>query len=89
LDLKDANCTVWTRAFSAIFSQYGLYNHIDGSTTPGDSDWVQNDCTIVSWLYNRIAPGSPCLRPTNEDSAYSLWQGGHEIFHVNKNSRAV
>jgi len=56
LDFNDANYVAWARAFSAIFGQFGLRDHVDGSTAKGDSDWVQNDCAIVSWFYNRISP---------------------------------
>jgi hypothetical protein len=41
LDLNDSNYTAWTRAFAAVFGQYGPGNHIDGSPPQGDSDWVQ------------------------------------------------
>jgi hypothetical protein len=56
LDFDDANYTSWARSFSAIFGQYGLHDHVDGSAAKSDSNWVQNDCAIVSWFYNRISP---------------------------------
>jgi len=56
LDFDEANYTAWALSFSAVFGQYGLRDHIDGSTAKGDNDWVQNDYAIVSWFYNRISP---------------------------------
>ncbi|CAN6164739.1 unnamed protein product [Urochloa humidicola] len=89
LDLDDANYTVWTRAFSAVFGQYGLGDHVDGSDPKGDSDWVQNDCAIVSWLYNRVTPDLLAAISTNDDTTSSLWCGIRALFLANKNTRAV
>ena len=76
LDLNEANYTAWVRAFAAVFGQYGLGDHIDGTAPPqGDSDWVQNDCAIVSWIYNRLAPDLLTAVSTDDDTAYSLWRG--------------
>ncbi|CAN6229284.1 unnamed protein product [Urochloa humidicola] len=90
LDLDEANYTAWARAFSAVFGQYGLGDHVDGTVAPqGDSDWVQNDCAIVSWLYNRLATDILTAVSSNDDTAYSLWRGVRDIFHTNRSSRAV
>ncbi|WVZ74824.1 hypothetical protein U9M48_022951 [Paspalum notatum var. saurae] len=89
LDLNDANYTAWVRSFSAVFGQNGLRDHIDGSAPKGDSDWVQNDCAIVSWLYNRIASDLLTVVSSDEDTALSLWRGIRDLFRDNKPTRAV
>ena len=66
LDFNESNYVAWARSFSAIFGQYGLRDHIDGSRAKGDNDWVQNDCAIVSWFYNRISP--ELLSKVSEDT---------------------
>jgi hypothetical protein len=78
LDLNDTNSPAWTRTFSAILDQYGLGDHIDDTNPPGNSNWVQNDCAIVLWRYNRI---SPDLLAT-----YSLVR---DLSWANKNTRAI
>lgn len=80
----------WVRAFSAVFGQYGLGDHIDGHNPPqGDSDWVQNDCAIVSWLYNRLSPDLLTTVSTDDDTAYSLWHGIRDLFRSNRSTRSV
>ena len=34
LDLNEANYIAWVRAFAAVFGQYGLGDHIDGTAPP-------------------------------------------------------
>jgi hypothetical protein len=38
LDFDESSYTAWVRAFSAVFSQYGLSDHVDGSPARNDSD---------------------------------------------------
>jgi len=89
LDLNEANYTAWARAFSDVFGQYGLADHVDGSTPQGDDDWVQNDCAIVSWFYNRIASDLLSVVSNDEDTAYSLLRGVRNLFRDNSSTRAV
>ncbi|XP_066316157.1 uncharacterized protein [Miscanthus floridulus] len=86
LDFNEANYTAWARSFCAVFGQFGLRDHVDGSAAKGDNDWVQNDCAIVSWFYNRI---SPEILSTVSDAAYSLWRGVRNLFRNNKDTHAV
>ncbi|XP_062217629.1 uncharacterized protein LOC133917792 [Phragmites australis] len=89
LDLNDANYTAWARSFSAIFGQYGLREHVDGTAAKGDNDWVQNDCAIVSWFYNRISPELLAIVSEDADTAYSLWTGVRSLFRDNTDTGAV
>ncbi|XP_062217193.1 uncharacterized protein LOC133917300 [Phragmites australis] len=88
LDLDEANYTAWARAFSVVFGQYGLDDHVDGSPAQGDSDWVQNDCAIISWFYNRIAPELLSV-VSSDDTIYSLWAAIRDLFRDNQDTRAV
>jgi hypothetical protein len=38
LHFNESNYVAWARSFSAIFGQYGLHDHIDGSRAKGDND---------------------------------------------------
>jgi len=89
LDFNDANYVAWARSFSAIFGQYGLRDHVDGSTAKGDNDWVQNDCAIVSWFYNRISTELLSMVSEDTDTAYSIWRGVRNLFRDNKDTRAI
>ncbi|XP_062192331.1 uncharacterized protein LOC133895828 [Phragmites australis] len=89
LDFNDANYVAWARSFSAVFGQYGLRDHVDGTPAKGGNDWVQNDCAIVSWFYNRISPELLSMVSGDADTAYSLWRGVCNLFRDNKDTRAV
>jgi hypothetical protein len=71
LDFNDTNYVTWARSFSAIFGQYGLHDHVN-TAAKGDNDWVQNDCAIVSWFYNRISPELLSMVSEDTDTAYSI-----------------
>ena len=89
LDFNDANYVAWARSFSAVFGQYGLHDHVDGTPAKGDNDWVQNDCAIVSWFYSCISPKRLSTVSEDADTAYSLWRGVRNLFHDNKDTCAV
>ena len=72
LDFNEANYVAWARSFSAIFSLYGLRDHVNGTAAKGDNDWVQNDCAIVSWFYNCISPELLSMVSEDTDTAYSI-----------------
>jgi hypothetical protein len=89
LDFNESNYVAWARSFSAIFGQYGLRDHVDGSPAKGDNDWVQNDCAIVSWFYNRISPELLSMVSEDNDTAYSIWRAVRNLVRDNKDMRAV
>ncbi|RLM58559.1 uncharacterized protein C2845_PM18G09590 [Panicum miliaceum] len=89
LNFNDANYVTCARSFSAIFGQYGLRDHVDGTPAKGDNDWVQNDCAIMSWFYTRISPELLSMVSGDADTAYSLWRGVRNLFRDNKDTRAV
>ena len=46
--------------------------------------WVQNDFSIVSWLYYTISSKILLIVQTQEDTTYKLWRAIHSLFRDNK-----
>lgn len=89
LDFNDANYVARARSLSTIFGRYGLRDHVDDTAAKGDNDWVQNDCAITSWFYNRISPELLSMVSEDTNTAYSIWRGVRNLFRDNKDTRAV
>ncbi|WVZ66176.1 hypothetical protein U9M48_015438 [Paspalum notatum var. saurae] len=68
----------------AVFAKFGLLDHINDAEAQGTSDWVQNDFSIVSWLYSPIRTVQ-----TRRDTAYSLWRSIRALFRNNAATRSV
>jgi hypothetical protein len=89
LDFSESNYGPWRLCFLVVFAKFGLTDHIDGSTAQGNSDWIQNDFSIVSWRYCTISPHILITVKTASDTAYSLWRGIRGLFRDNKATRSV
>ncbi|XP_039799023.1 uncharacterized protein LOC120695873 [Panicum virgatum] len=89
LDFDEANYGPWRLCFLAVFAKFGLLDHVNSSDAEGSSDWVQNDYSIVSWLYCTISNDILRTVQTSRDTAYSLWRAIRGLFRDNKATRSV
>ncbi|WVZ65184.1 hypothetical protein U9M48_014593 [Paspalum notatum var. saurae] len=89
LDFKDANYGPWRLCFLAVFAKFGLLDHVNGAAAQGTSDWVQNDYSIISWLYCTISTDLLRTVQTRRDTAYSLWRSIRGLFRNNAATRSV
>ncbi|XP_062193566.1 uncharacterized protein LOC133896965 [Phragmites australis] len=89
LDLHESNYGVWRQMFHAVFAKFGLTDHIDDSTARGDSEWIQNDFSIVSWIYVTVSGEILQMVHTDDDTAYVLWHAVRSLFRNNKEARSI
>ncbi|KAL6614638.1 hypothetical protein ACP70R_036908 [Stipagrostis hirtigluma subsp. patula] len=87
LDLHESNYGVWSQSFTVVFAKFGLLDHVNGSTPRGDSEWIQNDFAIVSWVYVTISPEILQMVQTKSDTAYKIWRAVRSLFLDNKEAR--
>lgn len=90
LDLHESNYGQWSQFFHVVFGKFGLGDHIDSSSAvQGDSDWVQNDFSIVSWFYTTVSGEILQIVLSPDDTTYSLWRSIQSLFRDNKETRSV
>ncbi|WVZ77785.1 hypothetical protein U9M48_025609 [Paspalum notatum var. saurae] len=89
LDFEESNYGQWRLCFLAVFAKFGLLDHINDAKAQGTSDWVQNDFSIVSWLYCTISSDLLRTVQTRRDTAYSLWRSIRALFRNNAATRSV
>uniref|UniRef100_A0ACD5ZU54 Uncharacterized protein n=1 Tax=Avena sativa TaxID=4498 RepID=A0ACD5ZU54_AVESA len=91
LDLQRPSFTMWRRLFTVTLGQFGVLDHVDGDTDPRheDPEWVQDDYTIVSWLYSTVSEEILSLIITPDDTAFAVWRRIENLFLDNAVTRAV
>ena len=77
LDLGGDNFGTWRTFFLIAFRKFGLMDHVDGTVDArlqfDDTEWIQIDICIVSWLYSTLSDEllSAVIQPN--DDAYTVW----------------
>lgn len=91
LDLQRPTYTMWRRLFTVTLGQFGALDHIDGDLEPlhDDPEWVQDDYTIVSWLYTTVSEEILSLILAPDDTAFAVWRRIENLFLDNAVTRAV
>ncbi|XP_025822850.1 uncharacterized protein LOC112898774 [Panicum hallii] len=89
LEFDAGNYGQWRLCFLAVFAKFGLVDHINSFMVQGTSDWVQNDYSIVSWLYCTISTDLLRTIQTGSDTAYSLWRFIRGLFRDNRATRSA
>jgi hypothetical protein len=60
LDFTENNFSMWSAFFDATLHKFVIIDHVDGSIDAQamwhDTEWLQVDQGIVSWLYNSVSP---------------------------------
>jgi hypothetical protein len=91
--VEDVNFRQWRNFFELTFEKFGLLSHIDGTVDAAamvdDTEWLQIDSCIVSWLYATISKEiwSDVFKP--KASAYTAWKVITGQFLDNSLQRAV
>ncbi|XP_057522458.1 uncharacterized protein LOC130802457 [Amaranthus tricolor] len=93
LDMETVQYSSWVKLFRLTCIVYNVLDHID-STAPRSSDidtalWMRLDAVLKQWLYATISPDflQTILKPNA--TAHEVWTRVEELFHDNKNTRAV
>uniref|UniRef100_A0ACD5WC87 Uncharacterized protein n=1 Tax=Avena sativa TaxID=4498 RepID=A0ACD5WC87_AVESA len=91
LDLQRPSFTMWRRLFIVTLGQFGVLAHVDDDAPPqhDDPEWVQDDYTIVSWLYSTVSEEILSLIMTPDDTSFAVWRRIENLFLDNAVTRAV
>ncbi|XP_039133230.1 uncharacterized protein LOC120270279 [Dioscorea cayenensis subsp. rotundata] len=90
LDLQSSNYSKWRTLFLVTLGKYGLSNHADG-TDPryDDSEWVQHDYIVLSWIYGSISIEILDLVMSLDATTHGIWTDIENMFPDNKKRRIV
>jgi hypothetical protein len=76
LDYGDTTFTAWSAFFDATFHKFGIINHVDGTvdarTMWHNTEWLQIDQCIASWLYTSVTPALMQMVSAGADCVHHL-----------------
>lgn len=91
LDMAESNYTQWRCFLNCALSKFGLEDHVLNPLLPAqqNADWVQNDHSIVNWIYTTIIKPVFDIVYRLRASAFRIWTDIESIFRDNELQRAV
>ncbi|GJU98116.1 hybrid signal transduction histidine kinase M [Tanacetum coccineum] len=89
LDLEKHNYNAWS-SFSLIhLGSLGLKDHVESDTASTNPDWAQLDDLIKMWILSSLCDSLQEQVVTTPGNAKKLWDRLKELFHDNKDNRAI
>ncbi|VFQ63542.1 unnamed protein product [Cuscuta campestris] len=92
LSLSQPNYKKWSRLFLLLVRRFNLQGYINGSIVPlseDDDEWLQLDALLQGWILSTISDEVSDLVISSVSTASALWKVIHDLFHDNKNARAM
>ncbi|VFQ78604.1 unnamed protein product [Cuscuta campestris] len=92
LSLSQLNYKKWSRLFLLLVSRFNLQGYINGSVVPlseDDDEWLQLDALLQGWILSTISDEVSDLVISSVSTASALWKVIRDLFHDNKNARAM
>ncbi|KAK1435081.1 hypothetical protein QVD17_00841 [Tagetes erecta] len=94
LDGKKITYTQWVKLFKLHVKAFKVYDHIDGTPPPQETDptyaqWATLDSLVVQWIYATISDDIFARVLEDETTARAAWLKIEEVFLSNKNARAA
>lgn len=91
LDLQVSNYNLWSLVFLSVLGKFHVEDHIELPPPMhcGDPQWIQDDFTVVSWLYTTISTKILTIIIAPRDSAATVWRKIEDLFLDNKVMLAV
>jgi hypothetical protein len=93
LDFAKNNFSMWSAFFDTTLRKFGIVDHVDGSIDAQamwhDTEWLQVDQGIVSWLYNSVSPHIMKMVFLHKPTMHALWMSLQGLFLDNAYRRAV
>nr|GEV88253.1 hybrid signal transduction histidine kinase M [Tanacetum cinerariifolium] len=89
LDLEKHNYNSWS-SFSLIhLGSLGLKSHVEDETASTNPDWCQLDDLIKMWILSSFCDSLQEQVVTTPGNAKALWDHLKDLFHDNKDNRAI
>ncbi|GJZ86934.1 ribonuclease H-like domain-containing protein [Tanacetum coccineum] len=89
LDLEKHNYNSWS-SFSLIhLGSLGLKSHVEQDTASTNPDWCQLDDLIKMWILGSLCDSLQEQVVTTPGNAKALWDHLKDLFHDNKDARAI
>ncbi|VFQ96438.1 unnamed protein product, partial [Cuscuta campestris] len=92
LSFSQPNYKKWSRLFLLLARRFNLHGYLNGSIAPisdDDDEWFQLDAILQGWILSTITDEVPDLVLSSVSTASALWKMIHDLFHDNKNARAM
>ncbi|VFQ64446.1 unnamed protein product [Cuscuta campestris] len=92
LSLSQPNYKKWSRLFLLLVRRFNLQGYLDGSVVPisdDDDTWFQLDALLQGWILSNITDEVSDRVISSVSTASALWKVVHDLFHDNKNARAM
>ncbi|VFQ74320.1 unnamed protein product [Cuscuta campestris] len=92
LSLSQPNYKKWSRLFLLLVRRFNLQGYINGSIAPlseDDDEWLQLDALLQGLILSTISDEVSDLVISSVSTASALWKVIHDLFHDNKNARAM
>ncbi|VFQ91084.1 unnamed protein product [Cuscuta campestris] len=92
LSLSQPNYKKWSRLFLLLVRRFNLQGYINGFAVPlseDDDEWLQLDALFQGWILSTISDEVSYLVISSVSTASALWKVIHDLFHDNKNARAM
>ncbi|VFQ58360.1 unnamed protein product [Cuscuta campestris] len=92
LSLSQPNYKKWSCLFLLLVRRFNLQDYINGSVVPlseDDDEWLQLDALLHGWILSTISDEVSDLVISSVSTASALWKVIHDLFHDNKNARAM
>ncbi|GJZ38470.1 ribonuclease H-like domain-containing protein [Tanacetum coccineum] len=89
LDLEKHNYNAWS-SFSVIhLGSLGLKAHVESETASTNPEWEQLDDLIKMWILSSLCDSLQEQVVTTPGNAKKLWDRLKDLFHDNKDNRAI
>lgn len=89
LDLEKHNYNSWS-SFSLIhLGSLGLKSHVESESSSTHPDWCQLDDLIKMWILSSLCDELQEQVVTTPSNAKALWDHLKDLFHDNKDNRAI
>ncbi|KAL7611472.1 hypothetical protein Lser_V15G14136 [Lactuca serriola] len=90
LNLDRLNYDSWKELFKTHCIGYSVYNHLDGSSPEADETNLSKvDNIVKQWLYGTLTQSVLHSIITSDASAAQVWNVIENLFHENKESKAM
>ncbi|GKA63616.1 hypothetical protein Tco_0763222 [Tanacetum coccineum] len=91
LDLEKHNYSSWSSFFIIHLGSLGLKSHVEeeASSSTTNPEWCKLDDLIKMWIFGSLCDSLQEQVVTTPGNAKALWDHLQNLFHDNKDARAI